>query len=367
MSSALQRTSVASWIGDAVAAGARLGPACAVIGFSRRTLQRWGVDDEGLDGRSFRHEAPLHKLSDLERAELLSVANSAEFGHLPPSQIVPRLADQDRYIASESTFYRVLRAANQLAHRRAERVSQKRARPRALAATEPNQIYSWDITYLPTRVRGLYFYLYLFVDVFSRKIVAWQVYAEESGEHAGRIVQDLCWRECIAPGQVTLHSDNGGPMKGATMLATLQTLGVMASLSRPSVSNDNPYSESLFKTLKYRPAYPLAPFDDLAAARTWVTTLVHWYNHEHRHSAIRFVTPAQRHAGLDVDLLAKRSDLYEAARAKNPLRWKRQTRNWRRVTVVHLNPENADKTENSKSDNQIVERTAVKPQMRQVA
>ncbi len=367
MSSALQRTSVASWIGDAVAAGARLGPACAVIGFSRRTLQRWGVDDEGLDGRSFRHEAPLHKLSDLERAELLSVANSAEFGHLPPSQIVPRLADQDRYIASEYTFYRVLRAANQLAHRRAERVSQKRARPRALAATEPNQIYSWDITYLPTRVRGLYFYLYLFVDVFSRKIVAWQVYAEESGEHAGRIVQDLCWRECIAPGQVTLHSDNGGPMKGATMLATLQTLGVMASLSRPSVSNDNPYSESLFKTLKYRPAYPLAPFDDLAAARSWVTTLVHWYNHEHRHSAIRFVTPAQRHAGLDVALLAKRSDLYEAARAKNPLRWKRQTRNWRRVTVVHLNPENADKTENSKSDNQIVERTAVKPQMRQVA
>lgn len=367
MSSALQRTSVTAWIGDAVATGARLGPACAVIGFSERTFQRWCLDEEGLDGRSLRHEAPVHKLSSAERAELVAVANSAEFGHLPPSQIVPRLADQARYIASESTFYRVLRAVGQLAHRRAERVSQKRAKPRALAATEPNQIYSWDITYLPTRVLGLYFYLYLFVDVFSRKIVAWQVYAEESGDHAGQIVQDLCWRECIVPGQVTLHSDNGGPMKGATMLATLQALGVMASLSRPSVSNDNPYSESLFKTLKYRPAYPLAPFDDLAAARAWVTTLVHWYNHEHRHSAIRFVTPAQRHAGLDAALLARRSDLYEGARAKTPLRWKRQTRNWRRVTVVHLNPEQAYKTENSKSDNQIEERTAVKPQMRQVA
>ena len=367
MSSISQRRSVAAWVGEAVAAGARLAPACAVIGFSERTFQRWCLDAAGIDGRSLRHEAPAHKLSSAERAELLAVANSAEFGHLPPSQIVPRLADQDRYIASESTFYRVLRAEGQLAHRRSERVGQKRAKPRALAATEPNQIYSWDITYLPTRVLGLYFYLYLFIDVFSRKIVAWQVYAEESGDHAGEIVQDLCWRECTAPGQVTLHSDNGGPMKGATMLATLQALGVMASLSRPSVSNDNPYSESLFRTLKYRPAYPLAPFENLAAARAWVMTLVQWYNHEHRHSAIRFVTPAQRHAGLDAALLTKRSDLYEVARAKNPLRWKRQTRNWRRVAVVHLNPENTDKKESSDSETQIEQPTAVKPQMRQVA
>ena len=367
MSSASQRASVTAWIGDAVAAGARQAAACAVIGFSERTLQRWCLDDEDVDGRSLRHEAPVHKLSDAERAELIGVANSAEFGHLPPSQIVPRLADQNRYIASESTFYRVLRAEGQLAHRRAERVGQKRAKPRALAATEPNQIYSWDITYLPTRVLGLYFYLYLFIDVFSRKIVAWQVYAEESGDHAGQIVEDLCWRECIAPGQVTLHSDNGGPMKGATMLATLQALGVMASLSRPSVSNDNPYSESLFRTLKYRPEYPLAPFDDLAAARSWVTTLVQWYNHDHRHSSIRFVTPAQRHAGLDAALLAKRSGLYEDARAKNPLRWKRQTRNWRRVAVVHLNPEKTDKKESSDSETQIGQPTAVNPQMRQVA
>jgi hypothetical protein len=195
------------------------------------------------------------------------------------------------------------------------------------------------ITYLPTTVTGIFLYLYLFLDVFSRKIVAWQIYAEESGENASEVMKDLCRRERIVPGQLTLHSDNGGSMKGATMLATLQKLGVMPSLSRPAVSNDNPYSESLFRTLKYRPAYPLHPFADIAAARTWATTLVQWYNHEHRHSAIRFVTPAQRHAGLDQSILDRRSALYAIARAKNPRRWTRTTRNWRRVDIVYLNPD----------------------------
>jgi putative transposase len=315
-------------IAEAIQGVARLARACAVLGFSERTLQRWQRrSDSGADGRSVRHEAPAHKLSSSERAVLLAVANSAEFGHLPPSQIVPRLADQQRYIGSESTFYRVLRAANQLRHRRLERVAQPRCKPRAVAATQPNQLCSWDITYLPTLVHGLYFYLYVFVDIFSRKIVAWQVYAEESSANASEVVRDLCRREQISSEQLILHSDNGSPMKGVTMLATLQTLGVMASLSRPAVSNDNPYSESLFKTLKYRPAYPLEPFVNLAAARSWVTILVQWYNHEHRHSAIRFVTPAQRHAGLDQAILRQRSAVYETARAQNPLRWKRSTRN----------------------------------------
>ena len=141
------------------------------------------------------------------------------------------------------------------------------------------------------------------------------------------------------PGQLVLHSDNGGSMKGSTMVATLRSLGVMASLSRPAVSNDNPYSESLFRTIKYRPEYPLEPFVDIAAARAWATTLVQWYNHEHRHSAIRFVTPAQRHAGLDRAILQRRSAVYAVARAKNPLRWKNSTRNWQHIDVVHLNPD----------------------------
>lgn len=340
MSTLAQRTSVGALVAEAVVGGARLAPACAILGFSERTLQRWELEATDIpDGRTLRHESPAHKLSVLERATLLAVANSPEFGHLPPSQIVPRLADQQRYIASESTFYRVLRQENQLAHRRAERKGHKRSKPRAVCASEPDQLFSWDITYLPTNVLGMYFFLYLFLDVFSRKIVAWQIYAEENGANASEVMKDLCRREQIQPGQLVLHSDNGGAMKGATMLATLQALGVMASLSRPAVSNDNPYSESLFKTLKYRPQYPLVPFADIGAARTWATTLVQWYNHEHRHSAIRFVTPAQRHAGLDGAILAQRSAVYKIARAKNPLRWKRSTRNWRRVDIVYLNPD----------------------------
>ena len=257
MSAVPQRLSVMAMVAEAIHGGARLAPACAVLGFSERTFQRWQLGGEiGADARTLRHAAPVHKLSILERATVLAVANSAQFGHLPPSQIVPMLADQQRYVASESTFYRILREANQLLHRRSERVAQKRSKPRAVCATQPNQLYSWDITYLPTLIHGLYFYLYLFIDVFSRKIVAAQVFEEENGAHANEMLKDLCRREKIALGQIVLHSDNGSPMKGSTMLATMITLGVMASLSRPAVSNDNPYSESLFKTLKYRAAYP---------------------------------------------------------------------------------------------------------------
>ena len=230
-------------------------------------------------------------------------------------------------------------AESQLGHRGAERPAQRRHKLRALSATMPNELFSWDITYLPTQVKGIYFYLYLFMDIFSRKIVGWQIYDAESSDLASEVMRDICERENIAPNQVVLHSDNGSPMKGATMLATLQALGVMPSFSRPEVSNDNPYSESLFKTLKYRPAYPRQSFESIIAARQWVDTFVHWYNHEHRHSAIRFVTPAERHAGLDAALLHKRVNVYEAAKKRHPERWSGATRNWQPVHVVHLNPD----------------------------
>ena len=149
-------------------------------------------------------------------------------------------------------------------HRRADRSAQKRSKPRALCATAPNQLYSWDITYLPTLTSGIFFYLYLFMDIFSRKIVGWQVYAEESSALAGDLMRDICRRENLSPNQMVLHSDNGGPMQGATMLATLQALGVAPSFSRPAVSNDNPYSESLFKTLKYCPLYPISLYINIA-------------------------------------------------------------------------------------------------------
>lgn len=339
MTSLAERDKIILLILEAVTSGARQARACSVISLSPRTLQRWRLDPLCGDQRPARIQEPKNRLSELERKRLLSVVNSDEFGDLPPSQIVPRLADRGQYIASESTIYRVLKAEEQLAHRGAERPAQRRGKPRALAASAPNQLFSWDITYLPSQIMGCYFYLYLFMDIFSRKIVGWQIYDVESSELAGEVMRDICAREAISPDQVVLHSDNGSPMKGATMLATLQALGVMPSFSRPSVSNDNPYSESLFRTLKYRPAYPLKAFEDLTTARQWVSTFVDWYNNEHRHSAIRFVTPAQRHEGLDAALLQKRVEVYEAARNERPERWSGDTRNWQHVGVVHLNPD----------------------------
>ena len=159
-----------------------------------------------------------------------------------------------------------------------------------------------------------------------------------SSQLAAGLLQDICARQGIQAGQLVVHSDNGAPMKGETMLATMQRLGVAPSRSRPSVSNDNPYSESLFRTLKYRPAMPFKAFENLLQARRWVTDLVHWYNDEHRHSAIGFVTPSQRHAGQDKALLKDRTAVYKLARQANPLRWSRQTRNWSHVERVNLNP-----------------------------
>lgn len=343
MSSTQQRQTLLSLIHEACQAGARLGPACALIGLSARTVQRW-QRPEGRDGD--RRVAGLHapwepsnKLSQAERQAAMAVLNGEEFKNLPPSQIVPRLADQGRYIASESTLYRLLHQAGQMRHRRLERAPHKRNKPRALTATRPAQVFCWDITYLPTCVRGIHFYLYLFVDLFSRKIVGWQVFDCESAELAAALLQDICAKQGIGAGQLVVHSDNGAPMKGETMLATLQRLGVAPSRSRPSVSNDNPYSESLFRTLKYRPELPVKPFEGLLQARCWANALVRWYNDEHRHSAIGFVTPSQRHSGQDVGLLANRAIVYELARQANPHRWSKQTRNWRYVDHVNLNPE----------------------------
>ena len=344
MSSIAERQALLALLTEACDAGARLKLACTQIGLSERTVQRWqrpAASDDGDLRASTRRVAtpPPNRLSDAERRAALALLNNAEFKDLPPSQIVPRLADQGRFVASESTLYRLLRSAGQLAHRRTERAPQLRSRPRALAATRPDQIYCWDISYLPTEVRGVYFYLYLFVDLFSRKIVGWQVYDCESAERAGQLLTDICARQGIAPQQLTLHSDNGSPMKGEAMLATLQRLGVAGSRSRPAVSNDNPFSEALFRTLKYRPQLPVKPLESLLHARRWVTQLVHWYNHEHRHSAIGFVTPHQRHQQIDRSLLNDRVAVYAAARDRHPRRWSGETRNWTRIDVVHLNPE----------------------------
>lgn len=349
MTSSLQRQALLPLIEHACHSGARLRLACAQIGLSVRTVQRW---QSPLACSTDRRTSALrvktvsaNQLSLEEREGVMRVLNSAEFCDLPPSQIVPRLADAGHYVASESTLYRLLRQAGQITHRALTRVPRKVSKPRALVATAPDQIYCWDITYLPAPVRGTHFYLYLFVDLFSRKIVGWQVYDCESAGLAAELLRDICARHCIPANQLTVHSDNGSPMKGEIMLATMQRLGVAHSRSRPSVSNDNAYSESLFRTIKHRPQMPLKPFADLAQARKWVAELVNWYNHEHRHSAIGFVTPTQRHAGLDDALLATRHAVYQAAKQNNPNRWSGSTRNWTPIVEVHLNPNSANNKE----------------------
>lgn len=310
--------------------------ACRILGVSVRTIQRWRLKGGGEDERQGPRTEPGNKLSEAERQEVLDVATSPEFRDESPKQIVPTLADQCIYLASEATFYRILREAKLMAHREPSRPPSPK--PRELMATGPNQVYTWDITYLRSPVRGDFYYLSMFVDLFSRKIVGWRVEEVESMDHAAELIRRICWKEGIEPGTVTLHSDNGGPMKGSTMLATLEKLGVVPSFSRPRVSDDNPYSEALFRTLKYRPGYPSGPFEDIEAARAWVEAFVEWYNHGHLHSSIQFVTPADRHAGRDVEILAQRKAVYEVARAKNPERWSGSTRDWTPVSEVVLNP-----------------------------
>jgi len=343
---------VIAMIAEACSSGARLVKVCKAVALSPRTVQRWQrtgvVPSDGRKAAS-RNRVPANKLSESERAEILETANQAKFANLPPSQIVPKLADEGIYLASESTFYRTLRDDKQLSHRgRAKAATNKR--PAAFLATEPNQLWSWDITYMGTTVKGLFFYLYLIMDVFSRKIVGWEVYAEESADHAAKTFRKAYLREGIAGRPLKLHSDNGSPMKGATMLGTLQKFGVMPSFSRPSVSNDNPYSEALFKTLKYHPGLPDKPFDTLDEARLWVTGFQRWYNEEHQHSAIKFVTPGQRHRGDDKNILNKRTVLYAMAKAAMPKRWSGSCRNWDRPAVVSLNPQKSTQSKTTIQD-----------------
>ena len=328
-----------------MAAGARQRRACQELGLDPRTVQRWRAQEGGQDGRHGPRTTPANELSDEERAHLLEVVNRVEYRDLSPKQIVPLLAELGEYIASESTFYRVLRAEGQQQHREPTRPPSPR--PRAQTATGPCQVWSWDITYLQAGVRGTFYYLYMFVDVWSRKIVGWEVHHEESMEHSSHLVRRLARQHDIQGDQLVLHADNGGPMKGATMKATLEALGIMPSFSRPHVSDDNPYSESLFRTLKYRPEYPREPFASIQEARAWVAAFVDWYNLEHRHSAINYVTPEQRHSGRHLAILQRRDDVYAQARKRHPSRWSGPTRAWKPSKEVHLNPDRTHDTMSS--------------------
>jgi putative transposase len=333
--SSKDRASCLELVQEAQASGARKEKACEILGVSLRTLERWEKIPE--DGRKGPNTRPSNSLSEIEVRKILEVANSSEYADLSPWQIVPKLADKGEYIASESSFYRILKRENLLNYRQRSR-PKKYQQPKELVATGPNQIWSWDISYLKAAIKGTYYYLYLPMDVFSRMIIHWEVYERESSEHAAEMIEKACRIQGIGMNQVVLHSDNGGPMKGATMLATLQRLGVAPSFSRPRVSDDNPFSESLFKTLKYCPSFPDRGFKSIKDAKSWVEKFVHWYNHVHLHSGINWVTPYSRHFGFDQKILDQRHAIYQLAREKKPNRWSDRTRDWSRPAVVELNP-----------------------------
>lgn len=327
-------------IDEAVTWGARRHKACQVLGITCRTLRRWRRAETLQDKRKGAPRTCPHALSDEEKETIVATCNLPQYQSLPPGQIVPRLADEGVWIASESSYYRVLAEHDQCHRRGRAKAPRNVSKPKALAAEIANQVWSWDITYLPTAVRGQFYRLYMVLDIYSRKIVGWEIHGEELATHAAVLIDKACRRERIAKDQLVLHADNGGPMKGASMLATLQKLGIVPSFSRPSVSDDNPYSEALFRTLKYTPAWPKRPFQSLDEARQWVLTFVTWYNTEHRHSGIRFVTPQQRHEGTDTAILAARADVYEEAKANHPNRWRgRAVRDWTPIEKVWLNPD----------------------------
>jgi len=318
--------------------GCRLGAVGKILEVSPRTLQRW-VHDGIQDRRKGAVKRTTRKLSDVERAQIVKICNSIEYQNLTPHQIVPILAEKGRYLASESSLYRVLRQQGLLVAKTPHR-TRGDSRPDELKATGPRQLWSWDISYLKTDVRGRYFYLYLFMDVFSRAIMGWEILEAESGAESAVLFAKIC-AEHNAHG-VRLHSDNGSPMRSSHMLATLQQLGVVASFSRPSVSNDNAFSESLFKTLKYTAGYPKA-FQTIAEARAWMVRFAQWYNHDHRHSDIQYVTPMQRHTGQDQAILTRRQQVYEQARLAHPSRWKAKPRAWTQVEEVYLKRPNHQK------------------------
>lgn len=319
--------------------GARLAKACQELSISVRTYERW-VADGGVkvDQRPLsQRPTPKNKLSQKEKDEIITIVKKEEYVDLPPTQIVPKLADQGTYIASESTFYRVLREEKMQNHRGRSQRSERRI-PESHLATSPNQVWTWDITWLGGPVKGLYYRLYLILDLFSRKVVGWEVWETEEAKYAETLVKKSVLSEKIQGAPLVLHSDNGSPMKATTFLGLLEKLGIQSSFSRPRVSNDNPYSEAMFRTLKYRPNYPHKGFATLEEARQWSGEFVHWYNGIHLHSGLKFVTPVQCHTGSHIEVLKKREKVYQEAKERHPERWASNTKNWTPHDQVALNP-----------------------------
>jgi len=289
--------------------------ACAALAVPRSTLYRARQPRPEPKPRP----TPSHALTDAERAEVRNVLNSERFMDLAPRQVYAALLDEGRYLASVSTMYRVLRDHDEVRERRAVRRHPTYKKPELLA-TGPNQVWSWDITVMRGPRKWEHFALYTVLDIFSRYVVGWMIAETQTSELARQLIAASAKKQAIVPGQLTLHSDNGTPMKGRPLTALLDDLGIDRSHSRPHTSDDNPFSEAQFKTLKYRPDYP-DRFPDIEAARAWARTFVAWYNYHHYHSGLNLLTPASVHYGAAEAIREQRQATMTAAYAAHPGRF----------------------------------------------
>ena len=272
-----------------------------------------------------------------ERQQVVEVACEPDFQDLNPYLVVTKLLEVGRYLASISTFYRILRERRLLVHRSESAPRTHRNTPPERIATGPNQVFTWDITYLKRTVRGLYFFLYLVLDLWDRSIVGWVIHDRESSEHSDQLFRSMATRYDFEG--VYVHQDNGGATKGGTLPALFYELGIIPSFSRPHVSDDNPFSESLFSTLKRSIGYPRT-FESIEFTRQWTARFVDWYNTEHRHSSIGFVTPHQRRNGQDHEIFDRRNETLIKAGEQHPGRFRRGPKLWKHQPIVVLNPAN---------------------------
>jgi putative transposase len=293
---------------------------CRAVGVPRATYYRWCTPKRT---RVSPRKPPPRALSADEKATVLATLNEPRFVDCAPATVVAMLLDENRYLCSERTMYRVLASADQVRERRAHVQRPSYAAPELLA-TQPNQVWSWDITKLLGPQKWSYYYLYVIMDIFSRYVVGWTVAHRESAALAERLIAETCTRQGITPGQLTIHADRGSSMTSKPVAFLLADLGVTKTHSRPHVSNDNPFSESQFKTLKYRPGFP-DRFGGYEDARACVADLLRWYNHEHRHSGLAMLTPADVHVGRTAERLATRNAALATAYARTPERFVRRT------------------------------------------
>ncbi len=294
-------------------------PACEALCVSRAGFYRRQHARLHPPQQSIRPRPPL-ALSVSERQEVLDTLHSECFVEQAPPVVYASLLDEGRYLCSARTMYRILARENEVRERRNQRRHPHYTKPE-LIATGPNQVWSWDITKLKGPAKWTYFHLYVILDIFSRLVVGWMVAHRESAELAKRLIRESCEKQGIEPEQLILHADRGSSMKSKSVAFLLADLGVTKTHSRPHVSNDNPYSEAQFKTLKYRPEFPQR-FGCLQDAQSHCRTFFDWYNTQHLHSGIAMLTPQAVHYGEADAILKHRTEILKTARMKNPVRFK---------------------------------------------